>query len=165
MLGNTLYSFYPQTSPFTSSCPHPSDSLIVGVHTGIHVAYSTLHLTDFDYLNAVDLVFARRYLQNIRSHPGEEKYRRIRTSNKAFQVVQHIRCVHKLCMYKYIKLPGQPGDLWDVINLISNTDTETGDYVISPVVMCTYHHLTKTPQQCRRNLASGSLQNPAVNDL
>ena len=29
--------------------------------------------------------------------------------------------------------------------------------------MCTYH-LTKTPQQRRRNLASVSLQNPAVND-
>ena len=54
--------------------------------------YSTV--TGFDYLSAVDLVFVRRYLQNIRSHPGEEKYRRIRTSNKAFQVVQHIQCIH-----------------------------------------------------------------------
>ena len=39
-----------------------------------------------------------RYLQNIRSHPGEEKYRRIRISNRAFQVVQYVYP----CMHTYI---------------------------------------------------------------
>ena len=83
-----------------------------------------------------------------------------------------------------ITLPGQPGDIWGVINLISITGVflsppnnwlintsyishkrgnqvmsgcykpELVIYVVSSVVLFTYHHLTMSPQQRRRNLTS-----------
>ena len=65
-----------------------------------------------------------------------------------FHHADHLPSINWLINTSYITFPGQPGNIWGVINLIFGTGTGDITYIVY------LHYLTKTPQQHRRNLTS-----------